>query len=106
MPACNHAAADHLDQERRAVQALRRGLRRDVAAFHSDIRGERARQNDAVTRAVGSLRAGESALRVDTPHEMLLLDLYEALSSLNELTGEITTEDILGRIFSTFCIGK
>ena len=37
---------------------------------------------------------------------MVLLDFYEALSALNELTGEVVTEDILGRIFSTFCIGK
>jgi tRNA modification GTPase len=37
---------------------------------------------------------------------MVLLDLYQALASLNELTGETTTEDILGRIFSSFCIGK
>ena len=65
-----------------------------------------ARQNDAVVRADISLRAGELALRAGTPHEMVLLDLYDSLSALNELTGEITTEDILGRIFSTFCIGK
>jgi tRNA modification GTPase len=36
----------------------------------------------------------------------VLLDLYNALASLNELTGEVVTEDILERIFSTFCIGK
>ncbi len=65
-----------------------------------------ARQNDAVVRAVVSLRAARAALRAGTPHEMVLLDLYEACPRLNELTGEITTEDILGRIFSTFCIGK
>ena len=65
-----------------------------------------ARQNDAVLRAMESLRAAASAAIAGTPHEMVLLDLYEGLSSLNELTGETTTEDILGRIFSTFCIGK
>jgi tRNA modification GTPase len=49
----------------------------------------------------------ERAALVDgTPHEMVLLDMYEALSQLNELTGEVLTEDILGRIFSTFCVGK
>jgi tRNA modification GTPase len=37
---------------------------------------------------------------------MLLLDLYAALRSLDELTGVTTTEDILNLIFSTFCIGK
>jgi tRNA U34 5-carboxymethylaminomethyl modifying GTPase MnmE/TrmE len=37
---------------------------------------------------------------------MVLLDIYDALAGLNELTGEVVTEDILGRIFSTFCVGK
>jgi tRNA modification GTPase len=40
------------------------------------------------------------------PHEMLLLDLYAALRQLDSLTGETTADDILNRIFSSFCIGK
>lgn len=40
------------------------------------------------------------------PHEMLLLDLYTALEPLDALTGATTADDILNRIFSTFCIGK
>lgn len=40
------------------------------------------------------------------PHEMLLLDLYAALQPLNALTGATTADDILHRIFATFCIGK
>ena len=40
------------------------------------------------------------------PHEVVLLDLYTAMKALNTLTGETTIEDILGNIFSTFCIGK
>ena len=40
------------------------------------------------------------------PHEMLLLDLYNALRPLDEITGATTTDDILNLIFSTFCIGK
>jgi tRNA modification GTPase len=39
-------------------------------------------------------------------HEMLLLDLYEALRPLDALTGATDVEDILGMIFSRFCIGK
>jgi tRNA modification GTPase len=37
---------------------------------------------------------------------MILLDLYRALAALGEFTGEVVTDDILGRIFATFCIGK
>jgi tRNA modification GTPase len=40
------------------------------------------------------------------PHEMLLLDLYNALRPLDAVTGATTTDDILNLIFSTFCIGK
>ncbi len=64
------------------------------------------RQAEAAGRAVERLRAGASGLRAGVPHEMVLLDLYGALSAVGELTGEVVSEDILGRIFSTFCIGK
>ena len=40
------------------------------------------------------------------PHEMLLLDLYAALHPLDAITGATTADDILNRIFATFCIGK
>jgi tRNA modification GTPase len=64
------------------------------------------RQYETVTRSVEFLATAKTACREDVPHEMVLLDLYSALSALNELTGEVVTEDILDRIFSTFCIGK
>jgi tRNA modification GTPase len=37
---------------------------------------------------------------------MLLLDLYNALKALDEITGATTPDDILNLIFSRFCIGK
>jgi tRNA modification GTPase len=40
------------------------------------------------------------------PHEMLLLDLYEALNPLDEITGATYADDVLDIIFSTFCVGK
>jgi len=40
------------------------------------------------------------------PHEMLLLDLYDALHALDTLTGATSVDDLLGIIFSTFCVGK
>jgi tRNA modification GTPase len=64
------------------------------------------RQQQAVTSTIEALDAALVGLGESVPHEMLLLDLYRALRSLDDLTGETTTEDILALIFSTFCIGK
>lgn len=64
------------------------------------------RQQQAVTETLRSLQAAADAVATSIPHEMLLLDLYAALRSLDALTGETTPDDILNLIFSTFCIGK
>jgi tRNA modification GTPase len=64
------------------------------------------RQHQAVTSAVRSLQAAGAAVEGAMPHEMLLLDLYEALRALDGLTGTTTSDDVLNLIFSTFCIGK
>jgi tRNA modification GTPase len=53
--------------------------------------------------ALGRAREG---IEAGIPHEMLLLDLYSALKALDAITGATTVEDILHKIFSTFCIGK
>jgi tRNA modification GTPase len=64
------------------------------------------RHHEAVTGALGTLRRARDAAEAGIPHEMVLLDLYEALRQLDSLTGETTADDILNRIFSAFCIGK
>jgi tRNA modification GTPase len=64
------------------------------------------RQNQALLRAIDGISAARTAVAKHVPHEMILLDLYAALSALNEMTGEVVTEDILEKIFSSFCIGK
>ena len=64
------------------------------------------RHFEAVSGAVTALGTARDAVAQKTPHEMLLLDLYAALRQLDSLTGETTADDILNRIFSTFCIGK
>jgi len=65
-----------------------------------------ARHFEHVISALCALEKARDSILQRIPHEMVLLDVYDALSHLNELTGEVVTEDILGRIFSTFCVGK
>jgi tRNA modification GTPase len=64
------------------------------------------RQQQAVQSALESLAAADLANESGIPHEFLLADLHGALRSLDTLTGQTTSDDILHRIFSTFCIGK
>jgi tRNA modification GTPase len=64
------------------------------------------RQHQAVEQALRGLAAAQVAVDAATPHEMLLLDLYESLRGLDTLTGATTSEDVLRLIFSRFCIGK
>jgi tRNA modification GTPase len=64
------------------------------------------RHHEAVAAAIAGLSAAKAAIGQRIPHEMLLLDLYAALRQLDSLTGETAADDILNRIFSTFCIGK
>lgn len=53
-----------------------------------------------------ALQQALTANSLGIPHEMLLLDLYAALRPIDAITGATTADDILNRIFSTFCIGK
>jgi tRNA modification GTPase len=53
-----------------------------------------------------ALEQARKAAEFGIPHEMVLLDLYAALRPLDGITGATTADDILNRIFSTFCIGK
>jgi tRNA modification GTPase len=52
------------------------------------------------------LADGAQALQSGLSEEFVLIDLHRALERLGEITGETTAEDILGEIFSRFCIGK
>ena len=64
------------------------------------------RQHQAVADAIHSLDAAAQSIAQRIPHEMVMLDLYAALRSLDALTGQTTPDDILNLIFSSFCIGK
>jgi tRNA modification GTPase len=64
------------------------------------------RHYEALQACMQALSRARSALVQRVPHEMLLLDLYAALQQLDQLTGATTADDILNRIFSSFCIGK
>ncbi len=65
-----------------------------------------ARHAEAVRAASAALERASDALAGGVPDELILEDLRTVLRHLEEITGAFTTEDLLDRIFSTFCIGK
>jgi tRNA modification GTPase len=64
------------------------------------------RHEQLLRESLEALAQARKAAQVGIPHEMLLLDLYAALRPLDGITGATTADDILNRIFATFCIGK
>jgi tRNA modification GTPase len=60
----------------------------------------------ALERAGSSLAAAVRVLNENQPLEILSIELREALDHIGEITGAVTTEEILDKIFSDFCIGK
>ena len=66
----------------------------------------RRRHLDALIKASEHLLTGKRALLEAGSGELLAEDLRQAQQSLSEITGEFSSDDLLGRIFSSFCIGK
>jgi tRNA modification GTPase len=66
----------------------------------------RRRHLDAIRRAQEHLAQGKAQLKVSRAGELLAEELRLAQQALSEITGEFTSDDLLGRIFSSFCIGK
>lgn len=66
----------------------------------------RRRHLDAIERAVDHVAEGRKQLESTRAGELLAEELRLAQNDLGEITGEVTSDDLLGKIFSTFCIGK
>ena len=65
-----------------------------------------SRHREALEAAGMALSRAAAALDADLPADLLSEDIREVLHHLGTITGEITTDEILGNIFSKFCIGK
>lgn len=65
-----------------------------------------SRHYEALQSALQSLDAVLEGLEIGISNDFLAMDIRHALNYLGEITGEISTDDLLGNIFSSFCIGK
>ena len=72
----------------------------------SELMIDSLRQKELLDRAVESLGSVKASLENKISLDAVALDLKDALDALGEITGEVTSEDILNNIFAGFCVGK
>ncbi len=65
-----------------------------------------ARHYQSINSTLAALNEAARGLDSNIPTDLIATDIRSALHHLGEITGEVTTEDILGNIFGKFCIGK
>jgi tRNA modification GTPase len=92
-----------LDELRDQIRALL--IRPDFEARET-VLVTHLRHQTALQRAQGSLTATLASVEGRQPDELIAMDLRAAVDALGEITGAVTTDDILDRIFKEFCIGK
>lgn len=91
------------------IEALKRRFVEHVNEMRSgrgDVVVTNARHVDALGKARAALQEAQKAIEIGISGELLAIDLRRAQHHLGEITGRITTDDLLGSIFGRFCIGK
>ena len=90
------------------IEALREHLKACMGFEQTTEGGFSARRRhlDALQRAASALDHGHRQLTLAGSGELLAEDLRQAQQVLGEITGAFSSDDLLGRIFSSFCIGK
>jgi len=81
----------------------------DSVGYHGDVEGEfiaRRRHLDALNRAAEHLAIAKITLESEVAGELVAEELRFVQNALSEITGEFSPDDLLGKIFSSFCIGK
>ena len=95
-------------QSKKTLENLKRNLVQLTQENFSneDVIISNMRHFTAIQKTLGALITIKQGLQEDIPSDLLSIDLQIALDSLGEITGTVDTEDLLGNIFSKFCIGK
>lgn len=101
-------AAKDTNNQQSGVQDLREHLK-TIMGYNAASEGgfiARRRHIEALQQASGFLDNGLAQLMGASAGELLAEDLRMAQNALNEITGEFSSDDLLGKIFGSFCIGK
>ncbi len=75
-------------------------------SLSDEILVNNSRHFEAVSKALESIDSIEAGFHKNIPTDLIAIDIRQALYYLGSITGEVTTDEILGNIFGKFCIGK
>ncbi len=89
-----------------AIQSAALGGGQAALLSGREVRIGSARHKAALEKAAASLESAIALLNSGGPLDMAAVDLAAALDALAEISGEVSSEDILDRLFSSFCVGK
>ena len=95
-------------KKNQGLEFLRKHLK-DSMGFNAEAEGvfiSRKRHIEAIERAAGFVENALGQLTTHQAGELVAEDLRLAQDALSEITGKFTSDDLLGKIFSSFCIGK
>ena len=104
IPAALGAPAGEQRGEERLIEVLTEQAR--ALTSSEGVLLSRARHLEHVREAAASIERAREAITLEVEHELLAIDVREALDALGRIVGQVTTDDILNRIFGEFCIGK
>jgi tRNA modification GTPase len=96
-------------REGEGIDHLRKALRDTVdteGLYRGEVVVSNMRHFEALSRAHNALQASIAALDMGVSEELLAEDIRGAITALAEITGKITSDDILKNVFANFCIGK
>ena len=96
-------------KEGNGIDALRSWMEEQVIG-NFDLANEtivsNVRHFDALIKTEASLQSAKSGLEADVSSDFVAMDIRQAMYQLGTITGDISSDEILGNIFSKFCIGK
>ncbi len=72
----------------------------------SDVYISNERQRDCLLKAYDAVKRAEISLKTGAPFDLLFIDLEDVISALGEVTGETVQEEIIDKVFASFCVGK
>lgn len=94
--------------DRDTIEQLKKTLYNQIEkiSIQGDIVVSNARHYEALQNALQAILKIKKGLKDELSGDLLSVDINEALNYLGEISGEITNDELLGNIFSKFCIGK